>query len=136
MKIGFICDKHSNRDTLAEGLGLKLSRDIGLKAEIYGASLNPDKEMNPYVLELLKEKGVSISNPKPKSLEDIPYEELDVIIMICDKVEEVCPFIMSHIRRETWIIEEPEDTSLEKLRYTMSKLEQQIKALFKYDKKP
>ncbi len=136
MKIGFICDKHSNRDVLAEGLAIKFSKDVGLKAEVYGASLNPDKEINQHVLDLLKEQGVSISNPKPKSLEDIPYEELDVIIMICDKVEDVCPFTVSHIRRETWIVEEPVDISIEKLRYTMLKLEQLIKALFRYDKKP
>lgn len=134
MKIGFICDKHSNRDILAEGLAIKFSKELGLKAEVYSASLKPDEEINPYVLELLKEKGVSISNPKPKSLDDIPYEELDVLIMICDKVEEVCPFTISHIRRETWLVEEPENQTLEKLRYTMLKLEQLIKSLFKYDK--
>ena len=132
MKIGFVCDKHSNRNTIAEFLAGKILKELGLRAEIYSASLEPDKEIEPLVLELLKEKGLNYT-PKNNALEDIPYEELDVLVVMCDKLDKTCPYIISHKRRETWLVEEPSLTR-EELKKTIDKIERLLKELFKYDR--
>lgn len=134
MKIGFICDKHSNRDIIAEALALKFSKELGLKLEIYSASISPDDSINPITIQILEEKGINTSNLKNKSMEEIPYEELDILVVICDKSDSVCPYVISHTRRETWIVEEPEPPTLEGLKQTQDKLEKLIKTFFKYDK--
>lgn len=134
MKIGFVCDKHSNRNLIAEALAIKLLKDLGLKAEVYSASLEPDKEIAPVTLELLKEKGLNVANVKNNALEDIPYEDLDVLVVICDKLDKTCPYIISHKRRETWLVEEPHPLSREELKRTIDKIERFLKDFFKYDK--
>ncbi|HEK25373.1 MAG TPA: protein tyrosine phosphatase [Hydrogenobaculum sp.] len=134
MKIGFVCDKHSNRSVIAEGLAIKILKELGLKAEVYSASLEPDKEIAEITLELLKEKGLNVANVKNNTLEDIPYEELDVFVMICDKLDKTCPYTISHKRRETWLVEEPHPLTREELKRTIDKIERFLKDLFRYDK--
>jgi protein-tyrosine-phosphatase len=130
MKIGFVCDKHSNRSIIAQALALKMLKELGLKAEVYSASLEPDQEIDVSVLKLLEEKGLNTANVKNNALEDIPYEELDVLIVICDKLDKTCPYI----RRETWLVEEPYPLTREELKKTIDKIERFLKDLFRYDK--
>jgi len=134
MKIGFVCDKHSNRSIIAQALALKMLKELGLKAEVYSASLEPDQEIDVSVLKLLEEKGLNTANIKNNTLEDIPYEELDVLIVICDKLDKTCPYIISHKRRETWLVEEPYPLTREELKKTIDKIERFLKDLFRYDK--
>ncbi|GAB6077412.1 arsenate reductase/protein-tyrosine-phosphatase family protein [Hydrogenobaculum acidophilum] len=133
MKIGFVCDKHSNRSIIAEALAIKILKELGLKAEVYSASLEPDTEIQPITLELLKEKGLNYAF-KNNALEDIPYEDLDVLVVICDKLDKTCPYIISHKRRETWLVEEPYAITKDEIKKTVDKIERLLKEFFKYDK--
>jgi protein-tyrosine-phosphatase len=134
MKIGFVCDKHSNRSLMAHALALGFLKELGFKAEVYSASLEPDEKIESLVLELLKEKGMNPNSVKNNKLEDIPYEELDVLVMICDKLDKACPYVISHKRRETWLVEEPYQITKGEIKKTMDKIERLLKDLFKYDK--
>jgi len=133
MRIGFVCDKHSNRNIIAKALTVKILKELGLKAEVFSASLEPDKEIEPLTLELLKERGLDY-NFKNNTLEDIPYEELDVLVVMCDKLDKTCPYIISHKRRETWLVEEPYPLTKEELKKIIDKIEKLLKELFKYDR--
>ncbi len=135
MKIGFVCDKNSNRSIIAEAITLNILKELGLKADVYSASLKPDNIINDITISLLRDKGFNVNNLKNNTLEDIPYEELDILIVICDKMDDTCPYIISHKRRETWLVEEPDHISKDRLNFVFEKLEKLIKELFKYERK-
>jgi len=71
------------------------SKDI----QVYSAGTNPAKEIHPLAIEVMKEDGIDISNQHPKSLDDIPLDELNLYVTLCEGASEQCPNIqgLKHI---------------------------------------
>lgn len=44
----------------------------------------------------MEESGVSIHHHTSIHIDDLPCEERDYIITVCDKQKEICPFISSN----------------------------------------
>jgi len=61
------------------------------KLEIYSAGSRPASQIDPLVIEVMKEKGIDLSAKRPKGLNDLPPVEMDYLVtMGC---EETCqPF--------------------------------------------
>ncbi|BAU23340.1 protein tyrosine phosphatase [Caldimicrobium thiodismutans] len=93
MKIAFICKGNSARSQMAEVYAKHFARLYKKEVEVFSAGADPEKEINPFVLEVMKEEGFDLSENRPKGLEEIPLKELDLIITLCDQAEETCPFI-------------------------------------------
>jgi arsenate reductase len=75
---------------MAEEYCRKLGGDI-FKAE--SAGLEPG-EINPYVIRVLQEEGIDISDKKTKSVKDIYNrgDKFNYVITVCDReTEEKCP---------------------------------------------
>ena len=61
----------------------------GEKVEVYSAGSIPSSQIDPIVIEVMKEKGIDLSSKRPKGLNDLPPIEMDYLItMGC---EETCP---------------------------------------------
>lgn len=78
---------------MAEGYAKYFAKLYNKEVEIYSAGLNPEKNINPMAIEVMKEDGIDISNQKPKSLDDIPLSELSFYITLCGEEGESCPNI-------------------------------------------
>jgi len=134
MKIGFISKKGAVRALLAEAITRELFKKMGIKAEVYSAGLEPEKNTPKEVLEVLKEKGYSIKSLYPKPLRKIPYKSLDVLVILDNEIKERCPFEVYHKRRENLHIEEPKSLTLTELRKLRDKIEEELKKLFGVNK--
>lgn len=99
VKIGFICVGNSCRSQIAEGYAKYFASLSPKNIEIYSAGLNPSDKIHPLAIEVMKEDGIDISNQKPKSLEEIPLNELNFYITLCGEESESCPNIpgLKHI---------------------------------------
>ncbi len=93
LKIGFICVGNSCRSQMAEGYAKYFVSMSKKNVIIYSAGLNPSDKIHPLAIEVMKEDGIDISNQKPKSLEDIPLNELNFYITLCGEENESCPNI-------------------------------------------
>jgi len=107
MKIGFVSRGNAIRSLFAEALARQLTRATGLKAEIYSAGVEPDPEPHQLTLRILQEKNFPTDGLKPKGLEAIPYEDIDILVTIGEEAKDRCEFVTSHKRREVWLIHEP-----------------------------
>ncbi len=76
MRVLFICQLNSVRSPMAEGL---LRKRLGDKVHVKSCGLTPD-DPNDFMLSIMKEVGVDMSNHKPLGLEDIKHEHFDRII--------------------------------------------------------
>lgn len=117
VKIAFICTGNSARSQIAEGYAKHLARLYNLEVEIYSAGSNPAPSVNPLAVKVMAEDGIDISSHHPKSLEEIPFSELDLVITLCGDAMETCPYAPSQ-RREHWGLPDPakaEGTEEEKL---------------------
>ncbi len=106
MVIAFICTGNSARSQMAEAFAKMVASQLNLQLEIYSAGSQPAKEINPFALEVMAEKGIDISHQKPKGLETIPYEEVDIVITLCDSARQTCPIFPAQ-RHIHWDLQDP-----------------------------
>ncbi len=106
MKIAFVCTGNSARSQMAEGYAKYFAKMYGKDLEVYSAGSNPAQCVNPLAVRVMQEENTDISSHHPKSIEDIPYRELDVVITLCDDAVENCPLIPG-ARREHWGLPDP-----------------------------
>jgi len=124
-KIVFICVENARRSQMAQGFAEALGQG---KIEVYSAGSRPSKEIDPVVIEVMKEKGIDLSNKRPKGLNDLPPSEMDFLItMGC---EETCPAILAKKTIE-WEIPDPKGKSIEFYREIRDTVEDKVKDLLK-----
>ena len=86
----FVCVHNSGRSQMAEAYYNLLAKG---KAQGLSAGTQPADEVNPVVVEAMKEVGIDISSNKPKRLTMDMVEKADrMITMGCGaEAEAVCP---------------------------------------------
>ena len=96
------------------------------KAEVYSAGSSPSSQIDPCVIEVMKEKGIDLSSKKPKGLNDLPPVEMDYLItMGC---EETCPAVLAKKIIE-WEIPDPKGKSIDIFREVRDMIEEKVKGL-------
>jgi len=104
-KVLFVCSHNAARSQMAEALLNKLG---GEKFEAESAGLEPGT-LNPFVVHVLKEEGIDISQNKPKDVFEF-YKQgkhFDYVITVCDLSHEKCPFFPSQKGRMRWSFKDP-----------------------------
>ena len=93
-RILIICSGNSCRSQMAEGF--LRSIDPGLM--VLSAGTNPEKEVNPKAIYVMKEGGIDISKNHPKNVEQFIYEKFDYVITVCDAANEACPVFTGNVK--------------------------------------
>ncbi|ADO45559.1 Protein-tyrosine phosphatase, low molecular weight [Hydrogenobacter thermophilus TK-6] len=132
MRLCFISTAGAVRSVMAEAIAKKMSKDALLLMEIFSAGVEPLDAIPQQVIEVLKEKGYLVETAKPRSLQEIPYEDADIIITLSAEARDKSPYMYSHKRREHWVLEDVKDLSnLQALRKLRDQIEENISSLFK-----
>jgi arsenate reductase (thioredoxin) len=94
--------------------------------EAYSAGSRPSSQIDPLVVEVMKEKGIDVSGRHPKSLDDLPPVEMDYLVtMGC---EETCPAVQAKKIIE-WEIPDPKGKPIDEIRRIRDMLEAKVKML-------
>ena len=119
----FVCVHNSGRSQMAEAFFNKLA---GGKAQALSAGTQPADEVNPVVVEAMREAGINISGNKPKVLTMDMVKKADrMITMGCGaEAEAVCP--ASFIETEDWALEDPKGKSLEQVRKIRDEIKERV----------
>jgi arsenate reductase (thioredoxin) len=105
-KVLFVCIHNSARSQMAEAFLTILGKD-GFEAE--SAGLEPG-QLNPLVVEAMKEIGIDIAKKKTQSTEDCLRRGTvyDYVITVCDETSsEACPYFPGGAKRLHWSFEDP-----------------------------
>jgi protein-tyrosine-phosphatase len=122
-KIVFICVENARRSQMAQGFAESLGKG---KLEVYSAGSHPSSQIDPLVIEVMKEKGIDLSTKRPKGLNDLPPIEMDYLItMGC---EETCPAVPARKIIE-WEIPDPKGRPIDEVRRIRDMLEAKVKML-------
>jgi len=84
------------------------------KAFATSAGTQPYNEIDPTVVNAMKEIGIDISDNKPKALTIQMLEEADRVVTMGCGVEGVCPATFTET--EDWGLEDPKGEPIEKVR--------------------
>jgi len=122
-KILFVCVENARRSQMAEGFAEVLGRE---KVAVYSAGSRPSSEIDPLVIEVMKEKGIDLSTNRPKGLNDLPPIEMDYLITMGCEV--TCPAISAK-RIIEWEIPDPKGKSIDVFREVKDLIEDKIRAL-------
>lgn len=121
----FVCVENAGRSQMAEGFFNK-SAPEGYRA--VSAGTKPVSQINPDVIDVMRQVGIDISNQKSKEItEDMMRNSFKTVNMGCmDK--ESCPtlFLPNAI---DWNLEDPRGKPIEKVREIMHEVEQRVKEL-------
>jgi len=101
------------------------------KAKAASAGTDPADEINPVVVEAMKEEGIDIGHRKPKLLTLEMAERADrMITMGCGaEAEAICP--ASFIQTEDWALDDPKGQPIEKVREIREQVRVKVLELLK-----
>ena len=119
----FVCVHNAGRSQMAAGL-MKL-RSEG-RIQVRSAGSDPADEINPAVVEAMRELDVDMSGEFPKPLTDEVVRAADAVItMGCG---DACP-IYPGKRYEDWVLDDPADQDLEAVRRIRDEIDARVQKL-------
>ena len=98
IRVLFICQHNSGRSQMAEAFLKKLGGDM---FEVESAGFEPAKEVNPRVVEVMKEEGVDLTDKKPQAVLDLfkVGKLYNHVITVCEDNEDQCPIFPGIVQR-------------------------------------
>jgi arsenate reductase len=119
----FVCVHNAGRSQMAAGL---LNQRAEGRVHVRSAGSTPAHELNPGVVEAMREIGIDISQEFPKPLSDDFVRAADVVItMGCG---DACP-IYPGKRYEDWELDDPAGQDLETIRRIRDEIDLKVVAL-------
>lgn len=126
-KVLFVCVENAGRSQMAEAFG----RAYGLEASSAGTV--PAEKVNPLVIQVMRERGVSLQG-KPKTLTEDMVREADLVVTMGCSVQQVCPKPMveqMEKKLQDWHIEDPKGKPIEDVRKIANQIETRVLELLK-----
>lgn len=103
-RVLFLCTGNSARSQIAEALLKHLG---GLDYEVHSAGTRPQSEVNPFAIEVLREKEIPTEGLYPKLVDDFVNNEFDLVVTVCDSARQACPLFPGAKQMEHWSLEDP-----------------------------
>jgi len=126
-KVLFVCVENAGRSQMAEAF----ARQYG--ADAISAGTIPSERVNPVVVEAMKERGINLSDYKPKMLTDKMIEDADYVVTMGCRAVDVCPkplVVKMEKKLVDWHIDDPKGKPIEEVRKIRSEIESNVIDLF------
>jgi arsenate reductase len=121
----FVCVENAGRSLMAEGFFKKYAPK-GFKVQ--SAGTKPVSQINPIVVEAMKEVGIDISKQKSKELTDEMIRESYKVVNMGCMDKNFCPTIWLPKVIE-WNLEDPKGKSIEEVRQIREEIEKRVKEI-------
>ncbi len=136
----FACSRNSVRSPMAEGL---LKHLLGNRIYVDSVGVRPD-EFDPFVIEVMEELGIDLSNHRGKDFESLEDTSYDLIVSLSPEAQHQAVELTRTMACEVefWntldptIIEGNRETRLQAYREVRDTLKKRIEARFTLDLKP
>ena len=108
MKILILCTGNSCRSQMAQGFLQSFNKNW----QVFSAGTKPEKEVNRYAIEVMKEVGIDISSHKTNHVDEYINQEFDYVITVCDGAKEICPVFTGNVKNRFHIgFDDPADAT-------------------------
>lgn len=125
----FVCIGNACRSQMAEGLARHLG---GESVRAHSAGSRPAGFVAPLAIEVLRERGIDISQQHSKSVAEFQGQSFDyVVTMGCG---DACPWLPAKVRLD-WQIPDPIGRPVEFFRQVRDEIETKIRSLLEAIKK-
>lgn len=112
-----------------------LNMFYGERYEAQSAGTHPT-QINPYVVRVMAEEGIDLSNARSKSVEEFIDKNFDLVVTVCDGAKESCPVFPGdeldhHNFRDPSSIKGPDEEILSQVREIRDEIKMWVKNYFK-----
>lgn len=114
----FLCEDNACLSQMAEAVAKRLGPP---KTRIFSAGIKP-RTIPPHVYRLMEELGINISGQAPKTLSDVPLNEIDLVISFGD-ADKKCGPLPAKTKVEHWPITEAEPSPADEFKLTRHRQE-------------
>jgi len=121
-KILFICVENAGRSQMAEAFANLHGKG---KIEASSAGTMPSDNVHSLVVKAMQEKGIDISENKPKLLTTENLQDADMAIVMGCGAEDFCPAPLLK-KVVNWELEDPKDKPMEKVRQIRDEIERKV----------
>ena len=123
-RVLFVCVHNSGRSQMAAAFMERLANGV---VAVDSAGTVPSDAVNPVVVDAMKEKGLDVSEGKPKLLTQDMADAADRIITMGCSIEEACP--ATFVPTEDWGLEDPAGKAIEEVRAIRDEVQLRVKWL-------
>ncbi len=121
----FVCVENAGRSQMAEGFFKKYAPK---GFQVQSAGTKPVRQINPLVVEAMREVGIDISNQKSKEISDEMMRSSDPILNMGCIDKSFCPTLFLPKVIE-WNLPDPKGKSIEEIREIRDEIEKRVKKL-------
>ncbi len=128
----FLCQDNSACGQMAEAIAKHMAPP---QTRIFSASMAPSK-IPSQVLSVLEEIGVKVAGSKTNSLDEVPLDEIDLVITLSPEMKQQRPPLSAKARLVHWAIPDAKRTSGEEAainavyRHMRDEIDKRVAALF------
>ena len=123
----FVCVENAGRSQMAEAFFRKYASD---KFQVMSAGTTPSSQLNPIVVEVMKEIGIDMVNQQPKTLSNSMIENSSKTVNMGCMDKESCPALFVKDVLD-WNISDPKEKSIDEVREIRDKIKSEVLSLIK-----
>ncbi|MBV7296176.1 low molecular weight phosphatase family protein [Corynebacterium sp. TAE3-ERU12] len=121
-EILYVCERNAGRSQLADAITHHL---VGDAVVVRSVGLEPADEINPTVIEVLKERGIATDGLFQTTIVPRVVHRSDIVVLM--GVDEI-PGVPG-VRYAHWDVKDPEGASIEEVRAIADEIETQVRGL-------
>jgi thioredoxin type arsenate reductase len=103
-KVLILCTGNSARSHIAEGVLRTAAGDI---LEVHSAGSKPAGFVHPLAIKAMAEIGIDISQHRSKGMNEFLDQQIETVITVCGKADQVCPVYPGQVNRFHWPFDDP-----------------------------
>jgi arsenate reductase len=123
----FVCVENAGRSQIAEAFFRKFASS---KFNVLSAGTQPSSQLNPLVVEVMKEIGIDITNQSPKILSNNMIKSSFKTINMGCMDKKSCPSLFENNVLD-WNISDPKEKTIEQVRQIRDQIEREVLQLIK-----
>lgn len=104
LRVLILCTGNSARSQIAEAV---LNQRGRARFIAESAGSRPAPRVNPYAVEALREAGIDWQGHQPRGLEEVEQQPWDMVITVCDRAREACPYFPGQPIAAHWGMDDP-----------------------------
>lgn len=108
MKVLILCTGNSCRSQMAEGFLQSFDADL----EVFSAGTAPAQRVHPLAVQVMLERGISLADHRPKSVDIFLDQPFDYVITVCGGANDNCPMFTGTVAHRLHIgFEDPAEAT-------------------------
>ena len=123
----FVCVENAGRSQMAEAFFRKFAPN---HFNVSSAGTTPSSQLNPIVIEVMKEIGIDMMNQQPKILSDVMIKNSSKTVNMGCMDKESCPSLFVKDILD-WNIPDPKEKTIDEVREIRDKIKSKVLNLIK-----